>query len=498
MSIDGAGQVSISRWQNPETGLPAYDESQDRSGGTPLFGEDGFSFADFLDIINPLQHLPIVSTVYRELSGDQIDMGARLVGGTLFGGPIGFFAAFTNGVLEEETGHDAGGLLFATLFGDGLPQSGDAVNVASLAAEDYPTGRPDEQGYLFAGRGSGPETADSRAQLAQATIAERELPWLSPSASAAAPSAKTAAAPISDADAQPAADSPGAETAPVIVADAGGKVQTGADILAPAGFAAGARTLPNGRAANGLKPLQLPPGFGQPKPPEGAFVRNTGVNPKIMTPSEYQEELDSVQRSFANQGGAPGVGAAAQAASAPVTAAPSAGGGTFAIGSQAEAAAALNGLTPQAAIASQAAIANARAAGSAPPQRQVTAPFQYSSELPVIKPDTAVAIRNGKVLPIDVDRDVTATSSLKALALPDLPDGPPPVSDPKFFGATPATPAEPAATAPAAAETEPGQLPRMSPAAFFDSMMRGLEKYDDTVQTRSVPGAIGGANKDSN
>jgi hypothetical protein len=39
---------------------------------TGFFGEDGFGFDDFLDIINPLQHLPPISLVYRELTGDEI------------------------------------------------------------------------------------------------------------------------------------------------------------------------------------------------------------------------------------------------------------------------------------------------------------------------------------------------------------------------------------------------------------------------------------------
>ncbi|MDP6473864.1 MAG: hypothetical protein QF894_03030 [Alphaproteobacteria bacterium] len=40
------------------------------SGG--FFGADGFGFDDFLDLINPLQHIPIISTIYREITGDTI------------------------------------------------------------------------------------------------------------------------------------------------------------------------------------------------------------------------------------------------------------------------------------------------------------------------------------------------------------------------------------------------------------------------------------------
>ena len=48
--------------------------------------EEGFGFLDVLDMINPLQHLPIVSTIYRNLTGDTIKPVAQVVGGAAFGG----------------------------------------------------------------------------------------------------------------------------------------------------------------------------------------------------------------------------------------------------------------------------------------------------------------------------------------------------------------------------------------------------------------------------
>ena len=35
-----------------------------------FWGDDGFSFGDILDLINPLQHIPIVGTIYRAVTGD--------------------------------------------------------------------------------------------------------------------------------------------------------------------------------------------------------------------------------------------------------------------------------------------------------------------------------------------------------------------------------------------------------------------------------------------
>ncbi len=73
-----------------------------------LFGKDGFTFEDFLDIINPLQHIPVISTIYREITGDEIAALLRILGGALFGGPIGGGAAILNASLFQETGKDIG------------------------------------------------------------------------------------------------------------------------------------------------------------------------------------------------------------------------------------------------------------------------------------------------------------------------------------------------------------------------------------------------------
>lgn len=57
-----------------------------------LFGQDGFNFRDVLDLVNPLQHIPIVGNIYRNLTGDVAAPAIRIAGGALFGGPLG--AAF--------------------------------------------------------------------------------------------------------------------------------------------------------------------------------------------------------------------------------------------------------------------------------------------------------------------------------------------------------------------------------------------------------------------
>lgn len=75
-------------------------------------------FSTLLDIINPLQHIPLISNLYRELTGDEIEPAARLVGGAVFGGPIGFASASANVLLEQTSGDDMVGHALAMLSND--------------------------------------------------------------------------------------------------------------------------------------------------------------------------------------------------------------------------------------------------------------------------------------------------------------------------------------------------------------------------------------------
>ena len=92
---------------------------------------DGF-LATLLDVINPLQHIPVVGSLYREITGDEISQAASIAGGALFGGPIGLASATANAIFEQASGNDLMGHAVA-LFTDGAPDpllqadAGDAV-----------------------------------------------------------------------------------------------------------------------------------------------------------------------------------------------------------------------------------------------------------------------------------------------------------------------------------------------------------------------------------
>ena len=77
-----------------------------------------FSFADFLDIVNPLQHIPVVSTLYRAITGDGIGTPEKIAGDTLYGGMVGLFASLADSAFQEITGKNVGDTVLAFLIGD--------------------------------------------------------------------------------------------------------------------------------------------------------------------------------------------------------------------------------------------------------------------------------------------------------------------------------------------------------------------------------------------
>lgn len=82
---------------------------------------DEFGFADLLDMINPLQHIPLINHLYRDLTGDTIKPVSRIIGGTIFGGPAGGAAALVNTAVEYETGKDIAGNVLAMAGGREKP-----------------------------------------------------------------------------------------------------------------------------------------------------------------------------------------------------------------------------------------------------------------------------------------------------------------------------------------------------------------------------------------
>lgn len=124
-SAASTAAASASNYSRVREELEAEDR-KNRTAQTPpanaakgfsLWQNGDFGFGDLIDMINPLQHLPIVSTIYRNLSGDQIGMGARVIGGALWGRVGGFVAGIVNSVVEWITGKDIGDHIYSAIWG---------------------------------------------------------------------------------------------------------------------------------------------------------------------------------------------------------------------------------------------------------------------------------------------------------------------------------------------------------------------------------------------
>ncbi len=87
-----------------------------------------FGLSDVLDIVNPLQHIPVVNQLYREFTGDQIKPSSKIVGGALFGGPAGAAGGLIDAIIVHETGRDMTANAFNMAFRREMPKFRSASN----------------------------------------------------------------------------------------------------------------------------------------------------------------------------------------------------------------------------------------------------------------------------------------------------------------------------------------------------------------------------------
>jgi hypothetical protein len=76
-----------------------------------------FSFHNLLDIINPLEHLPIIGTIYRAITHTHIGVPERIAGDALYGGLWGAVSGAADAAFEAITGKDFGSTVLALFSG---------------------------------------------------------------------------------------------------------------------------------------------------------------------------------------------------------------------------------------------------------------------------------------------------------------------------------------------------------------------------------------------
>lgn len=125
LPVPGAGyadvmnQVELAKLPRPAATSASAKSPHERS----LWENVEFGFGDFLDIINPLHHIPIVATLYRNFTTDKIGLAPRVIGGALWGRIGGFVAGLVNAAVEWFTGKDIGDHIFAAVWGEKKPDN---------------------------------------------------------------------------------------------------------------------------------------------------------------------------------------------------------------------------------------------------------------------------------------------------------------------------------------------------------------------------------------
>jgi hypothetical protein len=269
---------------------------------------DSFSFRDFLDIINPLQHLPVVSTVYRWLTGDTIGAVPRMIGDGLFGGPVGFVSGFINATVQQKTGKDLGEQAIVALGGNTGAPAADAKTVAAKET-------PQEAGPPLSGSAAPPAAA---ATAAAETVVASAAPVQSSRAVAAVPAGPAEAA--------------GPRAAPTLAAAPGPADPRGLFLarqnMLHRQLAANDGALPGRALSNRVVPLQgiaVPAGLLQPSAPSAAarIARPAGTeasaappalptNPPIDISQQMMDALDKYTRLQQQRGDKADAGRGAQ------------------------------------------------------------------------------------------------------------------------------------------------------------------------------------------
>ncbi|HTQ12594.1 MAG TPA: hypothetical protein VMH86_01865 [Rhizomicrobium sp.] len=120
------GSTKVAANAAPATQAPAAATADNSDGGF---------WHDVLDVVNPLQHLPIVGTIYRSITGDKMGDVEKVAGDTLYGGPIGLVTSLADVAFEKITGKD----FEDTLMGwAGLGHDDGKTDVAAAAMKPLP------------------------------------------------------------------------------------------------------------------------------------------------------------------------------------------------------------------------------------------------------------------------------------------------------------------------------------------------------------------------
>jgi hypothetical protein len=86
--------------------------------GTTVASANDLTFDDLVDVVNPLQHLPVISTFYRHFAHDPIRPLPKIAGDALYGGWMGLASSVADYAFEKITGKNFGDTVLALVTGE--------------------------------------------------------------------------------------------------------------------------------------------------------------------------------------------------------------------------------------------------------------------------------------------------------------------------------------------------------------------------------------------
>lgn len=116
------GRIQVAASQAaPVTPAATTDVAQ--VNAKPESGEKKESFFQhILDVINPLQHLPIIGTIYRAATGERLDPVEKIAGDAIYGGLWGAVTAVADVAFEAITGKSVEDTVMAWFRSDSTPR----------------------------------------------------------------------------------------------------------------------------------------------------------------------------------------------------------------------------------------------------------------------------------------------------------------------------------------------------------------------------------------
>jgi hypothetical protein len=118
----------------PAASAGAAPAAATAADGKPAEQSESF-FHHILDVINPLQHLPVIGTIYRAITGEHIGTIEKIAGDALYGGLWGAVASVADVAFEAVTGKSVEDTALAWLKDENKPN----IAVARVTAPSITT-----------------------------------------------------------------------------------------------------------------------------------------------------------------------------------------------------------------------------------------------------------------------------------------------------------------------------------------------------------------------